>query len=121
MASRQNGRHVVAVVDDLPPGERKIVTVGGREIGVFNVDGHYYALRNICPHKGAPLCRGRLRPYVVAPTVTQIAHERENEILKCPWHMWEFDVKTGQSMHDPAVRVRAYRVAREGDEVVLYL
>jgi len=121
MASRQNGRHVVAAVDDLPPGGRKIVTVGGREIGVFNVDGHYYALRNICPHKGAPLCRGRLRPYVVSPTVTQIAHERENEILKCPWHMWEFDVKTGRAMHDPAVRVRAYRVAREGDEVVLYL
>ena len=121
MASKQNGRHVVSSVEELPAGGRKIVTIGGREIGVFNVDGHYYALRNICPHKGAPLCRGRLRPYVVSPTVTQIAHERENEILKCPWHMWEFDVQTGRSMHDPAVRVRAYRVVQEGDEVVLYL
>ena len=59
----------MAHADDVPPGGRKIVAVGGREIGVFNLGGTFYALRNICPHRGAPLCRGRLRPLVTSPEV----------------------------------------------------
>ena len=46
---------------ELPPGERRIVEVEGRSIGVFNVGGTYYALRNACPHQGAPLCRGSVQ------------------------------------------------------------
>ncbi|MEZ4663696.1 MAG: Rieske (2Fe-2S) protein [Caldilineaceae bacterium] len=113
-------RHVVGPAADLPPGARKIVTVGGREVGVFNIGGEYYALRNICPHRGAPLCHGRLRPLMTSPGVYQLDREREAEILKCPWHQWEFDVKTGRALYDDAMRVRTYRVAQEGDEVVLY-
>jgi len=114
-------RHVVARAADLPPGERTIVTVAGREIGVFNVNGEYYALRNVCPHKGAPLCKGRVRPLITAPDLHSVVYQREGEILKCPWHLWEFDLKTGRAMHDPEVSVRSYRVQQEGDDVVLYL
>ena len=54
-------RYVVGKVKDLPPGQRKIVPVGGEsEIGVFNVKGCFYALKNLCPHKGGPLCQGRI-------------------------------------------------------------
>ena len=53
-------KHVVATVDEIPPGERKIVELEGRSLGVFNIDGEFYAVRNICPHQGAPLCEGRL-------------------------------------------------------------
>jgi hypothetical protein len=49
---------VVARAEEIPPGERKIVEVGGRSIGVFNIAGRYYALRNRCPHQGGPLCTG---------------------------------------------------------------
>lgn len=129
MSSKQtkNRRHVVAQADDLPPGERTIVRVSGREIGVFNVAGEYYALRNVCPHRGAPLCKGRLRPLITPSSepddgsIYGVAYQREGEILKCPWHLWEFDVKTGHSLHDESLRVRTYTVQREGDEVVLYL
>ena len=48
----------VAAADEIPPGERKIVEIGGRSIGVFNVAGEYFALRNRCPHQGGPLCEG---------------------------------------------------------------
>lgn len=113
-------RFVVGPAADLPPGGRKIVSVAGREIGVFNVGGSYYALRNICPHRGAPLCRGRLRPLVVSPGVYQLEHTREAEILKCPWHQWEFDLKTGRALCDERLRVKTYEVVREGDEVLLY-
>ena len=114
-------RHVVAIRADLPPGERKIVEVAGREIGVFNIAGDFYALGNVCPHKGGPLCRGRLRPHVVAPAVYEIDHEREDEILKCPWHQWEFDIKTGRALCDRNLRVKTYPVFSEGNEIVLYL
>jgi nitrite reductase/ring-hydroxylating ferredoxin subunit len=110
-------RHVIAQVSELPPGSRKIVEIAGRSIGVFNVRGEFFALRN---HRSGPLCLGRVRPLVVAEQF-QLMHEREGEILKCPWHQWEFDIKTGQALYDPQLRVKCYRVTQEGDEVVLYV
>ena len=114
-------RHIVARATDLPPGSRKIIKVGTREIGVFNVKGNFYALRNLCPHRSGPLCKGRLRPLVVAANFTELGYEREDEILKCPWHQWEFDIKTGQAIYDETLRVKTYRVVQEEDEIVLYL
>lgn len=121
MPASSKGRYVVAAAAELPPGQRKIIKVAGREIGVFNLNGSFYALRNVCPHKGAPLCRGRLRPLVISDGVSHIDYRREGEVLKCPWHLWEFDIKTGCALHDEALRVRTYSVVQEGDEVVLYL
>ena len=114
-------RHVVARAGELLPGQRKIVQIAGREIGVFNVGGELYALRNLCPHRGGPLCRGRLRPLVVDAGVYQVAYGREGEILKCPWHLWEFDLKTGRALYDENLRVRTYPVKQEGEEIALYL
>ena len=114
-------RHVVATAKEIAPGERKLIKVAGREIGIFNLNGEYFALRNVCPHKGAPVCKGRQRPLIVAAGVNDVAYEREGEILKCPWHLWEFDIKTGRSMHDDKLGVRAYTARREGDDVVIYL
>ena len=113
--------HVIVTIGEIPPGGRKIVTVNGREIGVFNLGGHYYALRNICPHKSGPLCRGRLRPLVLPDGPTGMTYTREGEIIKCPWHQWEFDIKTGQALYDPKLRVRTYRVEVEEEQVVLYV
>ena len=56
-------RHVVATVEEIPPGQRKIVEVAGRSIGIFNVSGEFFALRNRCPHQGGPLCRAIRRAY----------------------------------------------------------
>ena len=113
------GRHVVAQVTDISPGHRKVVKINGREIGVFNIDGAYHGIRNICPHRSGPICLGRLRPNVEWDG-QEFVYNRENEILKCPWHNWEFDVKTGECLVDPALRVRSYRVEQEGDDIVLY-
>jgi 3-phenylpropionate/trans-cinnamate dioxygenase ferredoxin subunit len=114
-------RYVVADAADLPPGQRKIVEIARREIGIFNINGNFHALRNLCPHKGGPLCRGRLRPLVVASDVYRVDHQQEGEILKCPWHQWEFDIKTGRALCDETLRVRTYPVFLEGDKIVLYL
>lgn len=121
MASSTRGdkRHVVATADELSDGQRKIVKVDGREIGIFNIGGDLYGLRNICPHRTGPLCLGRLRPLVVWED-TEMSYDRENEILKCPWHQYEFDIKTGICIVDPEMKVRSYRVEQEEDEVVVY-
>lgn len=113
-------RQVVGSAAELTPGQRKIVCCGGREIGLFNVNGEFFGLQNRCPHQGGPLCRGRLRPLVVADGVYHVAYEREQEIVKCPWHQWEFDVKTGTAICDPRLRVKTYRVAEENGELVVY-
>ena len=114
-------RHIVAEAAEVPVGKRKIVNVSGLEIGIFNVAGHYHALRNRCPHKGGPICRGRVRPLVVSEGVYHVSHQREGEIIKCPWHQWEFDIKTGRALCDRKLRVKTYLVAREGDKIALYL
>ena len=115
-------RYVVGNVKELPPGERKLVPAGGKSgIGVFNVKGRFYALKNFCPHKGGPLCQGRLRPHVTSPGVYQLDREGDGEVLKCPWHQWEFDLKTGKALYDPNLRAKTYPVSVEEDEIVLHL
>jgi nitrite reductase/ring-hydroxylating ferredoxin subunit len=113
-------RHVVAEVDEIPLGSCKIVTVRGREIGVFNVNDSFYGLINRCPHQGAPLCRGAIVSRLVAPLPGEYALTRPGEMIRCPWHCWEFDIATGKSLCDPnSVQARAFNVAVEpGKDVV---
>jgi len=105
-------KHIIATVDEIPAGQRKIVEVAGRSIGVFNVNGVFYAIRNSCPHQGGPLCAGYLTGFVMAEKPGEYTYTKQGEIVRCPWHGWEFDVKTGQSWFDPAkMRVRNYQVS----------
>ncbi len=103
---------VVARADEIAPGGRKLVTVGGRSIGVFNVAGEYFALRNRCPHQGGPLCEGLQFAPLRAPVPGIYDRGADGEIIRCPWHGWEFDVRTGRSWFDPErTRVRSYPAA----------
>lgn len=106
-------KHVVAKVTEIPPGEKKLVEAGGRSIGVYNINGQFYALRNICPHQGAELCKGLTRPFVVSSEPGTFEYVRHGEIVRCPWHQWEFDIKTGCMIVDPAMRTRSYEVTVE--------
>lgn len=104
-------RFVVGTVQEVPDGGRKIVELAGRSIGVFNLGGEFFALRNRCPHQGGPLCQGRRWSAIEAAVPGQVRTSRPGEILSCAWHGWEFDIRTGQSWCDPArLRVRRYDV-----------
>jgi 3-phenylpropionate/trans-cinnamate dioxygenase ferredoxin subunit len=110
------GKHIVGRASDLAPGDRKIVTAEGRSIGVFNVHGSFYALRNSCPHQAAPLCLGSIKGMAMPGKPGEYIWAREGEILRCPWHGWEFDLTTGRSIFNPhKTRVRAYDVTIETD------
>jgi nitrite reductase/ring-hydroxylating ferredoxin subunit len=114
-------RCVVARADEIPPGERKIVEVrlpvdeSGTEvvlsIGVFNLGGELFALRNRCPHQGGPLCEGIRWGLLEASAPGEFSYSRKGEILTCGWHGWEFDIRTGQSWCEPRrLRARSYEV-----------
>ena len=111
------GRHVVGRVSELPPGARTIVEVEGRSIGVFNVGGRFYALRNRCPHQGAPLCLGAIKGMTLPGKPGEYVWARDGEILRCPWHGWEFDITTGRSIFNPhRMRVKTYEVTVEAED-----
>ena len=120
-------RVVVGPVSEFPSGTRRIVVPfrGRAGIGIFNVGGQFHALRNLCPHKAGPLCTGRVSGRVVAaapPTVADAGLDlvREGEIIRCPWHLWEFDLRTGECLVDPKMRVKTYPVRIEEGQVVVY-
>lgn len=111
-------RYVVARADEIPEGGRLLVDVAGRGVGVFKIDGEFYALLNRCPHRSGPLCEGDTIQLVCAPKVGEI-HLTGQVMLTCPWHAWEFDIKTGQSYWDPArTRGRRYGVEVRPGSVV---
>ncbi|MFN3477365.1 MAG: Rieske (2Fe-2S) protein [Candidatus Methylomirabilales bacterium] len=95
----------VARVGDFPPGEGMVIEIDGKEIALFNVEGVFYALENICPHRGGPLGEGFL----------------EGAVVTCPWHGWKFDATTGRSPVNPRVGVRSYPVKVEGEDILVEL
>lgn len=109
--------HRICITAELPIGERKIVDIAGKSIGVFNVNGEYHAIRNACPHQLAPLCLGKVSGTTLPSDAGEYNYGHEGEIIRCPWHGWEFDLKTGRSVFNPhRCRVKSYPVSVEHSE-----
>lgn len=107
-------KHIVCPLKALPPGNRRVATIAGRPIVIFNIKGELFALLDRCPHQGGPLSRGQLTGLVEASEPGEYRYSRSGEILRCPWHGWEFDVRTGKSWCDPSrIRTKSYNVAIE--------
>jgi 3-phenylpropionate/trans-cinnamate dioxygenase ferredoxin subunit len=113
-------RHVVARASDIPPGARKLVQLNGRGVVVFNIKGEFFALSDHCPHKGASLSGGKLTGLVESDGPGDYTYSRTGEIVRCPWHGWEFDIRTGRSYCDPRrMRLMQFNVTVEpGAKVV---
>lgn len=91
----------VAAVAECPPGSGCERVADERMVALFNVDGQIHALDGVCPHQGGPLGKGRLTGCVVT----------------CPWHGWQFDVRTGQHQTAKSVRHTSLPVKVEEDAV----
>ena len=95
----------VANLSDLGPGSSMTVEANGKAVALFNVEGAVYALDNTCLHRGGPLGEGFL----------------EGDVVACPWHMWEYNVRTGEKVGDPSLKVATYPVEVEGNDVKVQL
>jgi len=107
--------HRVCRVEELPEGGRRKVSVKGRDVALFNVRGELFAILDRCPHAGASLCDGQLTGLMHSEGPGDYRLTREGEILRCPWHRWEFDLRTGKSCAEPnRIFVRTYAVSVAG-------
>lgn len=111
------GNHAIGTVAEFPQGTRRLVSLEGLKIAVFNNGGKFYAIKNSCPHQGAPLCEGSLSGTVLQSPPGEYVWGRDNEILRCPWHGWEFDITNGKSIFNPhKCYVKTYEVKIEEEE-----
>lgn len=92
---------VVGTVSDFENGDRKIIDVNGKSVGVFRIDDQFYAIRNRCPHQFGPLCLGTLAPRAISDGPGDVRMDSGPPLLACPWHGWEYDIATGQSFMGP--------------------
>jgi len=112
--------HVVCPADELAPGARRIVDVDGVSIGVFNIDGSYHAVRNLCPHRGGPLCEGTIGGTMLPSEPQTYRFGMDGRLLRCPWHGWEIDIATGTSaLNRSGRRARTYPVSVIDGQVVI--
>lgn len=114
-------RHHVVSTAALEDTERVITEIQGREIAVFNVDNEYYAVANYCVHQGGPACEGLLSGTVDVTETEQLTYDRENEIVACPWHGWEFDITTGKHLARSGYALPTYETEVEDDELYVVL
>lgn len=91
----------IASTADIKPGSGMTIEAGGKSLALFNVDGTYYAIDNVCVHRGGPLGEGEL----------------EGNVVTCPWHSWTYDVTTGKCVSSPSACVKSYPVTVEGNDV----
>jgi nitrite reductase/ring-hydroxylating ferredoxin subunit len=115
-------KYEAAEVGEIETGKCKIITIDGRSVGIYYDGENYFAIRNVCPHEQAELCKGTFS----GTTLTSKPHEyifgMDGEILVCPWHGWEFDVKTGKSLVDPErYRVKVYDVSLEKNRILVHM
>ena len=108
---KRQQKFVVSRADEIEDGGRLVVEVNGREVGIFNVKGTFYAILNRCPHLGGPLVKGMMVNEITSTGQGNIEVNRDHNLIACPWHNWEFDIKTGQSYWNPAnLKARPFAV-----------
>jgi len=113
-------KHIIGNVDEFPLGVGRIVEVAGREIGVYHLAEGFFAVLNICPHMHAPVCRGQLGGTYLPSKPYEMEYGLRGRVLRCPWHGWEFDVVTGQSLFGiDKRRLKSFAVDVVDGQVVL--
>ena len=112
----------VGKASEFKDGDRQIVRIGEQEIGIFRHEGEFYAYSNFCLHQGGPACEGltiarveeRLRE---DKTSMGLFFSEKDMNFVCPWHGYEYDMKTGECISDRKLKLKNYQVVTKGDDV----
>jgi nitrite reductase (NADH) small subunit len=106
-------------ITDFPEGEVRLVDVEDHSVGVIRRGEEVYGILNICPHRAAPVCEGELTGTMLPSAPGELRYGMEGLVLRCPWHGWEFDIRTGESVGGvDSRRLRTCTIAREGEFVL---
>jgi 3-phenylpropionate/trans-cinnamate dioxygenase ferredoxin subunit len=110
----------VGAAQDFSEGVIRIVRFQSRDIGVLRWRGHWFALRNVCPHLGAPICTGPVQSFYTEESAWShdLAVDSTRPVLTCPWHHWSFDLRTGLSIFGHE-RVKTYGVEIRQSRVMI--
>ncbi len=116
----------VGSADSFKSRDRRVVVANGREIGVFRLGDKFFAWENTCPHAGGPVCQGRIMNRVeerIGPEGRSLGFRfsRTQVNIVCPWHCYEYDIRTGQHQGNPRVRLRQVEVTVRQGTVYLIL
>lgn len=119
--SKTGNRVTICAATEIAKGEKRIVQLEKFSVGVFNIEGKFYAIKNACPHYGAPLCQGHIQTTHRPGEVGEFEPALEGRVIRCPWHGWEFDVVSGKGLYDRNGRVATYAVEMDenGDLVIV--
>ena len=101
-------------------GSVRMLQVGSHRVGLYCVAGQFHALADRCPHRGAPLCSGKIATPIETDGRSLKLGARDS-IVRCPWHKWEFEIATGRSLVDERLKVRRYAVHVDGDDLIVTL
>jgi nitrite reductase (NADH) small subunit len=108
----------VAALSEIPQDRFLIVDVEGLEVGLVRIGQTIYAVRNSCPHHGAPICKGHIAGTMLPSAPGEMSYGLERQVIVCPWHQYEFDMETGAPLFtNLRGRVRTYRVSVLGEDV----
>lgn len=106
---------------DVPVDAAKIVNVRNMSVGVFKLHDSYHALLNVCPHRGAPLCEGPVCGTTKETDKAEFIYDRAGELVRCAWHGWEFDIRSGGFLVDPRIRARRFDVSVTNDDIFVHI
>ncbi len=109
----------VGALTEFADGAIRTVGVMGREIGIVRWQGVVYAVYNLCTHQSGPVCSGILSGRLTAAAPGAMDLDNSTPILACPWHGWEFDLRTGRALHDAQHRLRMFPVRVENGRVLV--
>jgi len=110
----------VGHVSEFQEGTIRVVVVDARDIGVLRWRNAWFAVRNVCPHLGAALCEGRVQSFLTVDPASDggLTVDDERPMLMCPWHRWEFDLRTGRSVSG-LERVKTHAVSVRDSRVLV--
>lgn len=108
--------HHVGAASALEVGDHLLTEIHGVEIAVYRTDDGYFGVSNYCVHQGGPICEGPVSGRLTEDEDGRLCYDRENEIVRCPWHGWEFDITTGEHLSRDDYSQPTYDVlVRDGD------
>jgi 3-phenylpropionate/trans-cinnamate dioxygenase ferredoxin subunit len=110
--------HKIGALDDYPPGAIRSISVRGRPVAVIHWRHKVFAVRDVCPHMGGPVC-GTVGPQLAAAGVGRITSNLATPVLRCAWHGWEFDLGSCRSVTDSRMRLISYPVVLRDGEVLI--